>query len=109
MLGPPKVRALDHPIAVSLECLVPPDHFYRHLDAALDLSFVREWVADCFAERGRPSIDPVVFFKLQLILFFDATKIRANAALLKVLGRSSLAERIARAVPTMSGDPSRQR
>ena len=71
MLGPPKRRALDQPVLVSLERLVPADHFYRHLDAALDLSFVREWVAGCYAERGRPSIDPIVFFKLQLIMFFE--------------------------------------
>src|SRR5215207_1330276 len=71
MLGPPKLRALDEPVTVSLEELVPTHHFYRHLDAALDLAFVREWVADCYAERGRPSIDPVIFFKLQLIMFFE--------------------------------------
>jgi transposase len=74
MLGPAKRRTLDQPVLVSLERLVPPDHFYRHLDAALDLSFVREWVADCYAERGRPSIDPVVFFKLELILFFEGLR-----------------------------------
>jgi hypothetical protein len=65
MLGPPKRRDLDRPIAVSLERLVPPDHFYRRLDAALDLTFVRSWVAECYAECGRPSIDPVVFFRFQ--------------------------------------------
>jgi transposase len=74
MLGPPKLRSLDQPVTVSLEHLVPANHFYRHLDAALDLAFVREWVADCYADRGRPSIDPVVFFKLQLILFFEGLR-----------------------------------
>src|SRR4051794_37747202 len=74
MLGPPKLRALDQPVTISLESLVPADHFYRHLDATLDLSFVREWVRDCYAARGRPSIDPVVFFKLQLILFFEGLR-----------------------------------
>jgi len=74
MLGPPKLRLLDRPITVSLEALVPADHFYRHLDAALDLSFVREWVAGCYAEGGRPGIDPVVFFKLQLIMFFEGLR-----------------------------------
>jgi len=64
MLGPPKLRLLDQPVTVSLEDLVPADHFYRHLDAKLDLSFVRTWVQDCYAAGGRPSIDPVVFFKL---------------------------------------------
>ena len=74
MLGPPKPRRLDEPVAVSLEELVPADHFYRHLEVMLDLSFVREWVRDLYAERGRPSIDPVVFFKLQLILFFEGMR-----------------------------------
>ncbi len=70
MLGPPKTRCLDRPVLASLEALVPAGHFYRHLDAVLDLTVVREWVAGRYAERGRPGIDPVVFFKLQLIMFF---------------------------------------
>src|ERR687894_982881 len=74
MLGPPKLRSLDQPISVSLEQLVPVDHFYRQLDAHLDLAFVRAWVQDCYAARGRPSIDPVVFFKLQLIMFFEGIR-----------------------------------
>jgi transposase len=74
MLGPPKLRLLDRPVAVSLEDLVPADNFYRYLDAKLDLSFVRTWVADRYADQGRPSIDPVVFFKLQLILFFEGVR-----------------------------------
>jgi hypothetical protein len=53
--------------AVSLEELVPADHFSRHLDRVLDLAFVRELVRDlvqeCYAVAGRPSVDPVVFFK----------------------------------------------
>lgn len=74
MLGPPKARCLDRPVLVSLETLVPPGHFYRHLEATLDLGFVRDWVADCYAARGRPSIDPVIFFKLQLIMFFEGLR-----------------------------------
>jgi transposase len=74
MLGPPKGRCLDRPVLASLDDLVPPDNFYRHLEAALDLGFVRDWVAGCYAERGRPSIDPVVFFKLQLIMFFEGIR-----------------------------------
>src|SRR5919206_4437081 len=74
MLGPRKPRRLDEPIAVSLEDLVPTDHFYRHLEATLDLSFVRDWTRGLYAERGRPSIDPVVFFKLQLVMFFEGIR-----------------------------------
>jgi transposase len=61
-------------VTVSLEALVPADNVYRHLDARLDLSFVRAWVQDCYAAGGRPSIDPVVFFKLQLMLFFEGLR-----------------------------------
>jgi transposase len=74
MLGPAKPRHLNDPVAVSLEDLVPTDNFYRHLEGTLDLSFVREWTRELYAERGRPSIDPVVFFKLQLIMFFEGIR-----------------------------------
>src|ERR687896_1149324 len=82
MLGPPKPRRLGEPIAVSLEELMPPNHFYRHLETKLDLSFVREWTRELYAERGRPSIDPVVFFKLQLAMFFEG--IRSERQLMEV-------------------------
>lgn len=61
-------------IHVSLEELVPQDHFYRHLERSLDLSFVREFVQQTYAGIGRPSIDPVVFFKLQLVMFFEGIR-----------------------------------
>lgn len=61
-------------INVSLEDLVPQDHFYRHLECRLDLSFVRELVQQTYAGGGRPSIDPVVFFKLQLVMFFEGLR-----------------------------------
>jgi transposase len=74
LLGPPKARDLDRPLLVSLERLVPPDHFSRHLEAKLDLAFVRELVRDRYAALGRPSLDPVVFFKLQLELCFEGLR-----------------------------------
>lgn len=39
-------------IHVSLEALVPTDHFYRHLERMLDLSFVRELVQQTYAGGG---------------------------------------------------------
>jgi hypothetical protein len=48
------------PHDVSLEDLVPQDNFYRHLQARLDLSFVRELVGPLYANGGRLSVDPVV-------------------------------------------------
>jgi Transposase domain (DUF772) len=61
-------------INVSLEALVPQDHFYRHLERTLDLSFVYEFVQETYASKGRPSVDPVVFFKLQLVMFFEGIR-----------------------------------
>jgi transposase len=82
MRGPPKSRDLDEPIRVSLNDRVPPSRFSRHLERTLDLAFVRDLVRDAYAEIGRPSIDPVVFFKRQLILFFEG--LRAERQLLRV-------------------------
>ena len=67
----------------SLEDLIPADHFYRRLERTLDLAFVRDLVRGTYAEAGRPSIDPVVFFKLQLILFFEG--VRSERQLLRIV------------------------
>src|SRR5438067_1288490 len=69
-----KERAFAPKVSVSLEELVPQDHFYRHLQRALDLSFVHDLVRESYATLGRPSIDPVVFFKLQLVMFFEGIR-----------------------------------
>src|SRR6266699_5524233 len=69
-----KERSFAPLVNVSVEDLVPADHFYRHLERTLDLSFVREFVHETYASKGRPSIDPVVFFKLQLVMFFEGIR-----------------------------------
>jgi transposase len=70
-----KARLFTPLPSVTLEELIPADHFYRHLDRALSLSFVRDLVLDCYTtDKGRPSIDPVVFFKLQLVMFFEGIR-----------------------------------
>src|SRR5215204_987056 len=67
---------------LSLEELVPDDNFYRRLERTVDLSFVRELVRDRYASGGRPSVDPVVFFKLQLVMFFE--NLRSERQLMEV-------------------------
>lgn len=47
------------------------------------LSFVRELVAPLYAGGGRPSIDPVVFFELQLVVFFE--DLRSERQLMRVV------------------------
>ena len=74
MRGTTRSRRLDESIAVSPETLAPQNNVYRDLGATLDLSFVQEWVHALYAERGRPSIDPVVFFGLHLVMFFEGIR-----------------------------------
>jgi transposase len=51
---------------------LPRDHFYERLSKVLDLDFVYQLTAPLYASRlGRPSLDPVVFFKCMLIGFFE--------------------------------------
>src|SRR5215212_677410 len=77
-----KVRTFAPLCNRSIEDLVPADNFYRHLEANLDLGFVRDLVRDTYKERGRPSVDPRVFFKLQLVMFFEG--LRSERELIKV-------------------------
>lgn len=77
-----KARLFESLEQVCLENLVPKHNFYRHVDGKLDLSFVRELVRPCYATGGRPSVDPVVFFKLQLVMFFEG--IRSERQLMNV-------------------------
>jgi transposase len=61
----PKTRTV-----IDLESFMPDDHFLREVDRILDLTFVRRLTASCYAEGiGRPSIDPVVYFRMQLVAY----------------------------------------
>ena len=63
---------------IDLESFVPKTHLLRHVDRVLDLSFIRELTARCYADGvGRPSIDPEVYFRMELVAYlFGITKDR---------------------------------
>ena len=51
-----------------VDMLVPKGHLLRKVDAAVDFKHIYDLVEDLYCEgNGRPSIDPVVLFKLVLI------------------------------------------
>ena len=53
---------------VDTESLVPSEHLLRKIDAAVDFNRLYEMVEPLYCEdNGRPSIDPVVLFKMVLI------------------------------------------
>lgn len=50
------------------ELLVPQEHLLRKIDAAVDFNRIYEIVSELYCkDNGRPSIDPVVLFKIVLI------------------------------------------
>ena len=74
MMGTKERNLQPLPENISLEDLVPDDNFYRCLQAKLDLSFVRDLVEDLYAASGRPTVDPEVFFRLQLVMFDEGIR-----------------------------------
>ncbi len=53
---------------VDIESIVPAKHMLRRLDTVLDLSFVRDEVAKCYATgRGRPGIDPELAVRMMIL------------------------------------------
>lgn len=53
---------------VTIEDLVPQEHFLRKLEAALDLSFIYRETEKLYSRRyGRPPTDPVVLVKYLLV------------------------------------------
>jgi len=57
---------------VDTESLVPEGHLLRKIDAAVDFNRIYEIVEPLYSEEeGRPSIDPVVLFKIVLLQHLD--------------------------------------
>ena len=59
----------------TMEDLVPEDSLFRKIDKYIDFSFIYDEVKELYCEdNGRPSIDPVVLFKLVFIEALDGLK-----------------------------------
>ena len=55
---------------VTIENLVPEDHFLRKLYRLVDFSFIYEEIEGCYCQNnGRPCVDPVILMKYLLIGF----------------------------------------
>lgn len=62
-------------IMCTLEQIVPKDSLFRKIDKYVDFSFIYEEVKGMYSDsNGRPSIDPVVLFKLVFIQALDGLK-----------------------------------
>jgi transposase len=55
---------------VCIDDLVPGNHILRDIDSAIDFTFIYDAVKGLYSEEiGRPSIDPVVLFKIILVQY----------------------------------------
>ena len=66
---------------VDTESLVPKDHLLRKIDAAVDFNEIYNMVEPLYcADNGRPSVDPVVLFKMVIIQhLYGLTSLRRTA------------------------------
>ena len=56
---------------VSVEELVPEDHFLRSVEATIDFDFIEEKLRPYYCkDNGRPSLHPITLFKMIFIGYF---------------------------------------
>ena len=60
---------------IDLELMIPRDHLLRRIDSKIDFGFIYDITERLYcADNGRPSIDPVLFFRMQLISYLYGMK-----------------------------------
>ena len=57
--------------SAAIDKYIPKDNLYRRLKQLLDLSFLYDRIKPYYGKCGQKSVDPVVFFKLQLVAHFE--------------------------------------
>lgn len=72
-------------ILSTIEELVPQDHLVRKIDKCIDFNFIYPKVENLYSAYGRPSIDPVVLFKMLIInVIFGINSMRKTCKELEV-------------------------
>ena len=62
-------------LMTTMEEIVPEDSLFRKIDKYIDFTFIYDKVKDLYCDNnGRPSIDPVVLFKIVFIQALDGLK-----------------------------------
>lgn len=80
-----QIRKNDCIILSTLDELVPKEHLVRKLDNCIDFTFIEELVKDLYSISGRPSVPPVVLFKLIFInIIFGINSMRRTCEECKV-------------------------
>jgi transposase len=70
MMGQRKFNMKTHH-NLCLDDLVSPNDLYRKIDGLIDFSFIYELAKESYSHTGQPSLDPAVFFKIELVGFLE--------------------------------------
>jgi transposase len=70
MMGQKKFNMKQHH-NLCLDDFVKPGNLYRKIDEAIDFSFIYDLSKERYSQTGQPSLDPVVFFKIELVSFLE--------------------------------------
>lgn len=65
----------DEILMTTMDAIVPEDSLFRKIDKYVDFSFIYDKVKNLYCDNnGRPSIDPVILFKIVFIQAIDGIK-----------------------------------
>ena len=70
MMGQRKFNMKAHN-QLCLDDLVSAGHLYRKIDQMIDFAFIYDLAKPYYSHTGQPSLDPVVFFKIELVSFLE--------------------------------------
>ena len=68
MLSKQEKEKRQEAMVLIMDDIIPEDHLLKQIDKYVDFDFIYDLVKDKYClDNGRPSIDPVVLIKIQLI------------------------------------------
>lgn len=70
MMGRKKFNMKRHH-NLCLDDFVKPGHLYRKIDETIDFNFIYDLAKPLYSHTGQCSLDPVVFFKIELVGFIE--------------------------------------
>lgn len=70
MMGQKKFTMKEYH-SLSLDDLVNPNDLYHKIEDKIDFAFIYDLAKECYSHTGQPSLDPVVFFKIELVGFLE--------------------------------------
>ena len=68
MLSKQEKEVRQEAVVLIMEDMIPEDHLLKQIDKYVNFDFIYDLVKDLYCkDNGRPSIDPVILIKIQLI------------------------------------------